>query len=57
MYVPHSGDMNYILAGNQAISNTAKNIMSRTVKMIKSLTHRHKTVLRSVTGKLSLNNA
>jgi hypothetical protein len=35
MYVPHSGDMNYIIAGSEAMYKSYSKFISQVVKMFK----------------------
>ena len=56
MYVPHSGDMNFILEGSKAINAALGKSISQFIKMIKSITHKRKLVFRSGFRKLNLNN-
>jgi hypothetical protein len=54
MYVPYSGDMNYIIAGSEAMYNTYSKIISRVVKMFKG---KQMPVNGKVFRNFSLNNA
>jgi hypothetical protein len=54
MYVPHSGDMNYINAGNAAVNAAFKAAISRIAKTLKN---KRFPQIGNCFRKLNLNNA
>jgi hypothetical protein len=54
MYVPHSGDMNYIIASSEAMYTSYAKVISRIVKMFKG---KRMPAQGKRFRKLSLNNA